>query len=80
MSDTYITRQGDTWDTIALEIYGNEIYAGFLMENNYAHLDTLIFSAGAILSTPELPEETESELPPWRDDEEPAEDDVDPYA
>lgn len=61
----YKTKQGQTWDEIALEVYGKEIYADFLMENNPQHLNTLIFSAGIELKTPELPE-TRKDLPPWR--------------
>lgn len=74
---TYTTLQGDTWDKIALEVYGDERYAYYLMQSNYAHLETLIFSAGTVLSTPELPEELDGDLPPWRTDD--SESDVDPY-
>lgn len=55
--DTYTTKQGDTWDNIALEVYGEERHADFLMQSNYAFLDILVFSAGTVLNTPVLPEE-----------------------
>ena len=42
----YTTIQGETWDQIALKVYGQEKYADWLMQNNYPLLDTLIFSAG----------------------------------
>lgn len=74
---TYTTTQGETWDTIALKVYGEERHADYLMQNNYAHLDTLIFSAGIVLNTPELPEERDGDLPPWRTDD--SESEVDPY-
>lgn len=61
----YVTKQGQAWDQIAKEVYGKEIYADFLMENNPRHLDILVFSAGIKLNTPELPEERK-DLPPWR--------------
>lgn len=78
MAGTYITIQGDTWDIIALKVYGGEEFAAYLIENNYRHLDTLIFSAGIILNTPELPVQYETDLPPWREDGEDDEEE-DPY-
>lgn len=62
----YQTVQGDTWDIIAKKVYGNEKHADYLMANNFKELDTFIFSEGTILSTPELPEEKDGNLPPWR--------------
>lgn len=68
MAGTYTTVQGETWDNIALKVYGAERHADFLMRNNYAYLDILVFSAGTVLNTPELPEELDGDLPPWRTD------------
>ncbi len=80
MSGTYTTIQGETWDNIALKVYGSEKYTSFLMGNNYPHLDILVFPSGTVLKTPDLPEETSVELPPWRDGTEDDDDvDVDPY-
>lgn len=79
MSETYTTIQGETWDSIALKVYGGEEYAAFLMENNYPYLDILVFSSGTVLNTPDLPEEIDGELPPWRMDGEDKEDGSDPY-
>lgn len=80
MAATYTTKQGQTWDEIALEVYGDEIYADYLMQSNYAELDTLIFSAGTVLNTPDLEQEAGGDMPPWFEDEESGEDDEDPYA
>lgn len=67
MAKTYTTKQGDAWDLIAYRVYGSEAYTGWLMQNNFAHLDTMIFGAGVVLQTPELPAEQQtSDLPPWR--------------
>lgn len=74
---TYTTLQGQTWDNIALKVYGDERYAYYLMQNNYAYLDTLVFSAGTVLSTPALPEELDGDLPPWRNSD--TDEDEDPY-
>ncbi len=62
----YVTIAGDTWDMIAYKAYGKEIYADYLMKNNYDLLDIFVFSAGTKVYIPELPEETTSNLPPWR--------------
>lgn len=81
MAATYTTKQGQTWDNIALEVYGDELYADFLMQNNYELLDILIFSAGTTLNTPDIVQEVEGEAPPWVDNEsEEDEEEDDPYA
>lgn len=51
----YKTIQGDTWDSIAYKIYGDEKYTDFLMQNNFELLDIFVFKAGTIVNTPELP-------------------------
>lgn len=66
MAGTYTTIQGETWDAIAYKVYGREKHAAFLMANNYPLLDVLVFSAGAVLNTPDLPKSENGELPPWR--------------
>lgn len=82
MAKTYTTIQGETWDEIARKVYGGEEYATILMTSNYPYLDILVFSAGTVLNTPDLPEYDDGELPPWRtgpeDDE--GEDPYDDYS
>lgn len=65
--ETYETVQGDTWDMIAKKVYGEERYAGYLMESNRLLLDYMIFPGGVALSIPELTEEQDADLPIWRD-------------
>lgn len=65
--ETYETVQGDTWDMIAKRVYGDEKYAGYLMESNRLLIDYLIFPGGITLSIPELTEEQDADLPIWRD-------------
>lgn len=65
--ETYETVQGDTWDMIAKKVYGEERYAGYLMESNRLLLDYMIFPGGVTLSIPELTEEQDADLPIWRD-------------
>ena len=51
MESTYTTKQGDVWDKIAYEVYGDEEYTGWLM----------------VLQTPAPPEQTAAnDLPIWR--------------
>lgn len=74
MAGTYTTIQGDTWDLIAYRLYGDEKYMRYLYEANWPYADTLLFSSGIVLSVPDLPEETDEDVPFWRvEDEEPEE-------
>lgn len=80
MAKTYTTIQGETWDEIAYKVYGGEEYAALLMASNYPLLDILVFSAGTVLNTPDLPEYDDEELPPWRTGaEDDGDEDEDPY-
>lgn len=67
--DTIKTVQGDTWDTIAKRVYGDERKAQELMEEraNITLLDYQVFPGGITVATPELPEEEAgNDLPAWR--------------
>lgn len=67
MENTYTTKQGDTWDLIAFRVYGDMKYTGWLMQNNFPHLDIFVFDAGVVLQTPELPESEQlAGAPVWR--------------
>jgi phage tail protein X len=63
----YYTVNGDTWDQIALDCYGEERTLGTLIAANPQHSDVVVFEAGVDLVIPDkssvaLPET----LPPWR--------------
>lgn len=67
MVKTYTTHLGDTWDLIAYRVYGNVNYTGWLMENNYPHLDTMVFAAGVVLRVPDPPQgDSVANTPIWR--------------
>ena len=67
METTYTTKQGDAWDMIAFRVYGDVKYTGWLMQNNFPHLDIFVFDAGVVLQTPELPESEQlAGAPVWR--------------
>lgn len=63
----YTTKSGDTWDSIAFLIYGDEQLAKVLIEANAAHIKTVIFKSGIVLNVPEIDLKTAvNHLPPWK--------------
>lgn len=66
MAGKYVTQQGDTWDLIAYKLYGEERRMKNLIEANWPLLDVLVFSSGTEITVPDLPEETDADLPFWR--------------
>lgn len=70
MPETYTTIQGDTWDSISYKMYGNERRMGDLMVANWQYLDTLVFSAGVVLTVPPYEENKPDNQPFWRNEDE----------
>lgn len=66
MEKVYKTVSGDVWDQIAKEVYGDEAYTSFLMENNQKYLGYFVFPAGIELVIKDKPA-TSKILPDWRD-------------
>ncbi len=66
MASIYITKQGDTWDLMAYDLYGDEKYMRYLLEANWPLLDIMIFSSGTVVKVPDLPEEADEDMPFWR--------------
>ena len=66
MASTYITKQGDTWDLMSYDIYGDEKYMRYLLEANWPLLDIMVFSSGTVINVPDLPEEADEDIPFWR--------------
>lgn len=67
----YITREGDTFDALALEMYGEETLAHYIIEFNPDYADVLIFDANVALRLPIVEDvETPDTLPPWRREDE----------
>lgn len=63
----YITREGDTFDALALEMYGEETLSHYIIEFNPDYADVLIFEADVPLRLPIIEDaETPETLPPWR--------------
>lgn len=66
MPDTYTTISGDTWDSIAAEVYGSETKTDWLMRHNPEHISVTKFSSGMTLQTPPIPVKVSANLPPWK--------------
>lgn len=66
MADTYITRSGDQWDSIAHRELGSAEEAARLMEANRAYLAYFVFPAGITLTLPERQKRVNPSLPPWK--------------
>lgn len=62
----YKTIQGDTWDGIAVKVYGDEKYMNELLEANQAYREIIIFPANVSLSLPDIQTQTMTILPPWK--------------
>ena len=70
----YVTREGDTFDALALDMYGEETLAHYIMDFNPDYADVLIFEANVTLRLPIVEDvETPETLPPWRRDTEESE-------
>lgn len=63
--EKYTTKQGDTWDTIALKVYNSEKRMDLLMQSNFNLLEYVVFPAGITVDIPEILE-AKSDLPIWR--------------
>lgn len=63
----YTTRQGDTWDIIALLLYNDEFQASNLMQANPVQIGTVVFPEGIVLKIPLIEQaDVSSALPPWK--------------
>lgn len=62
------TKQGDTWDIIALRELGSELLMHELINVNMIYSGTAFFEANIILNIPELDYQAyaDTNLPPWR--------------
>ena len=72
---TYITQEGDTFDELALDMYGDERLAHYIIDYNPDYADVLLFEANVELYLPIVEDaETPVSLPPWRRGEDDIED------
>ncbi len=67
MKKGYLCIAGDTFDQIALHVYGDENYAYMLMNANPQHVNKAVFHGGEILLVPELEtKQSQQFVAPWR--------------
>jgi phage tail protein X len=68
MAGTYQTKLGDTFDSIAFALLGDEKYTRELMEANPEYLDVVIFSGGIDITIPDIRNSNTAagKAPPWR--------------
>lgn len=70
MKKTYTTVSGQTWDQIALVLYGEERYCDRLMDANRDKLDIFVFPDGIVLLLPDkdslIKNDVTSDYPAWR--------------
>lgn len=66
MRDTYTTISGDMWDKIAYEQMGSVLHTDKLIRANAKYAELFVFPAGVVLTIPEVEDEPNMELPPWK--------------
>lgn len=74
----YITKQGDTWDSIAYEVLGNENYMRELLLANPKLIGHVIFDDGVTIRIPDIETEVE-DVPPWKSELDDVEDGFDEF-
>lgn len=66
---TYTTKQGDTWDIISNNQYGDELFMDVLIKENIDHRKTVLFPAGVVLTIPDIDTSSvdyKANLPIWK--------------
>ena len=76
--ETYITKQGDTWDQLAYQFWGSEYLLTDLIEANQKYREYIIFPEGIELTVPpDIEIDTDSvDIPDWLIDDEIDDDDT----
>ena len=60
------TRQGQAWDQLAKDAYGDELLLGTLFPENVDEMDTLLFGGDVRVALPDAQSVARvSVLPPW---------------
>lgn len=64
--EPYTAQQGDSFDMLALQAYGDERLASLIADANPGHIDVLLFEGGEELLVPTIAREPdEPALAPW---------------
>ncbi|MCT4543298.1 MAG: tail protein X [Vallitalea sp.] len=63
----YKTVSGDTWDMIALKVYGHIKYTNELIKANTNLIKSVIFESGVNINIPEIDTSpSNNKMPPWK--------------
>ena len=63
---SYSTVQGDTWDKISLDLYGDERFMHRLITANPDLRDIVVFPANCLIAVPQISTQGTVTFPPWR--------------
>ena len=66
MANTYTTKSGDMWDSIAYQQLGSVNYKDRLMNLNQQYRNYYVFPSGIVLILPEQEQKVNASLPPWK--------------
>jgi hypothetical protein len=61
----YITEDGDTWDRISFNLWGNEYYVDALIDANPDHYLTMRFESGYTINVPAVTPPVAGGYPDW---------------
>lgn len=65
--EPYTARQGDSYDLLALQAYGEERMASIIADANPGLIDILVFDGGEEIVIPTVDRAADpAEVPPWR--------------
>lgn len=64
--NTMKTVRGETFDSLALKLYGDEKYAAYLLAANPELCHLMQFGGGENVRIPDVDTEEASSLPPWK--------------
>lgn len=62
----YTASAKETFDQIALNVYGDEKYAYLLLEQNPSQCHKIMMDGGETLLAPDMPRDETGALPPWK--------------
>ena len=62
----YITKQGDMFDSISKNIYGDEKYSSVLIQLNPKYRRIIVFEEEVEIIAPYITLSNNSTLPPWK--------------
>lgn len=68
-ANIYETVEGDTFDSIAFAVYGDEFKASEIIKSNPDYIKNIVFNSGIKLRVPAIKTPENSTLPPWKREE-----------